>query len=213
MSKRNKKKGLFGMFGGQPPETSQRSPVTAGREPTVPTRSEPPRWGATTGAPAASAPQRNERNLFQMVLDGSPREEVFVPGGMIARSSRIADGKTVLHLSGGDAAAAPIGHTGGLSIRLPDSMEVAASGKRVRVSVIARAPLGHAAEFSVAYSTNEVGNSGWRKFTAGKQFEAKSFEFDVPPMKEGRGDFVGILPGPGSAVEIETLKVEVISRT
>ena len=89
-------------------------------------------------------------------------------------------------------------------------MEAAASGKRVRVSVNARAARANTADFSVAYSTNEVGNSGWRKFTAGNQFEIKSFEFDVPPMREGKGDFVGVLPAPGSGVEIESLKVEVI---
>src|SRR5262245_41224780 len=127
---------------------------------------------------------------------------------MVAKPSRTADGKTVLCLFGGDPGAESQGRTGGFSISLPDRIEVAASGKRVRVS--ARAAGASTAEFSVAYSTNEVGNSGWHEFTAGNRFEIKSFEFDVPPMREGRGDFVGILPVPGPAVEVETLKVEVI---
>jgi hypothetical protein len=132
---------------------------------------------------------------------------------MPAEPVSTSDGKTVLHLSGGDTAAPSGGRTGGFSIRVPDSLEAAASGKRIRVTVSARAAEGEQAEFSLAYSTNEVGNSGWRKFKASSQFETKSFEYDVPTMKKGYGDYVGILPVPGPGVELETLKVEAIPRS
>ena len=68
------------------------------------------------------------------------------------------------------------------------------------------------AELSLAYSTNEVGNTGWRKFSVGQQYEAKSFEWDVPTMKKGLGDYVGILPAPDLGVEISMLTVEAIPR-
>jgi hypothetical protein len=76
---------------------------------------------------------------------------------------------------------------------LPAAFEAKASGKTIRMSVLARAtamPL----SFHLAYSTNEVGNSGWEKFEAGPDFSEHSFEWAVPPMKEGRGDFAGVQP-------------------
>ena len=67
-------------------------------------------------------------------------------------------------------------------------------------------------EFALAYSTAEVGNSGWRKFSVSHSLGSKSFEWDVPTMKNGHGDYVGILPTFGPGVEIETLAVEAITR-
>jgi hypothetical protein len=132
---------------------------------------------------------------------------------MLAEPARMADGKMVLCLSGGNPVAGSGGRTGGLSIRVPDGIEAAASGKRVRVTVNAcAAGRLETTEFSLAYSTNEVGNSGWHQFKVGKQFEPKSFEWDVPTMKNGLGDYVGILPAPGCGVAIAMLKVEAIPR-
>ena len=97
-------------------------------------------------------------------------------------------------LANGNPKALPSGTTGGCSIRLPDQVEAAASGHHITVRIIARASGSDQSHFAVAYSTNEVGNSGWRKFTAGPEWSIHTMEYDVPVMKEGRGDFIGILP-------------------
>ena len=168
---------------------------------------------ALQGRPATWASLTADSSVvFEMALDGSHRDKIMVPADMSATSAKTAEGKRVLRLCGGDAAARAHGRTGGFSICLPDGIEAAASGKRVRVTVSARAAQDRRAELSLAYSTNEVGNSGWRKFAVGEQFEPKSFDFEVPRMKNGNGDYVGILPGPGPGVEIEKLNVEVLSR-
>ena len=85
------------------------------------------------------------------------------------------------------------GATGGYSIRLPDAIEAAASGHHIVVSVIARAAQNNQSRFALAYSTNEVGNSGWRWFNAGEEWSIHTMEYDVPVMKNGNSDFVGIL--------------------
>jgi hypothetical protein len=176
-----------------------------------------PEEPALVPSPALAAPQINQDlgSVFQIDLDGSPRSNVVVPPGMLAESTKAIDDKMVLSLSGGNPATAqPGGITGGYSVRVPDSIEAAASGNRVRVSVRARAANGiGTAEFSLAYSTCEVGNSGWRKFTAGDQFAAVEFKWDVPTMIRGNGDYVGILPALDQGIEIEMLVVEAMPRS
>ena len=116
-----------------------------------------------------------------------------------------------MRLSGGDPAALSSGRTGGLSIRVPDAFEATVSSKRVKVEVVARSSNAKPARFSLAYSTAEVGNSGWRAFVASPWFETHSFEWNVPQMKDGHGDFVGILPQTGSTLYVKSLRVEVVA--
>jgi hypothetical protein len=176
----------------------------------------PPATELRPAPPAAEPPvlAANDDTIFHVVFDVVPDTIAVVPKGLAATPIETADGKVVLHLSGAIVGQADSsGRTNGFSIRVPDSFEAAASGKRVRVTARVRATQdADAAEFSLAYSTSEVGNSGWRKFTVGREFEPKGFEWDVPPMKKGNGDYVGILPAEASGVDVETLTVEAIPR-
>ena len=150
--------------------------------------------------------------FFRLMFDGLPQEGVLVPGDInvaIVRHGR----RDVLLLSGGDPNAKSHNETGGFSIRVPDTFEAAVSGFRVCVKLSARAAQGLAdSEFSMAYSTAEVGNSRWQRMSVGNQFETMSFEWDVPTMINGNGDFVGILPGQAGAIEIAGLAVVAIAR-
>jgi CBS-domain-containing membrane protein len=135
-----------------------------------------------------------------------------VPNGMIfSHHTDDNTGTAYISLAGGKSDAVANGPTGGYSIRLPDTLETAASGRRVAVKVVARAAGGARSRFALAYSTNEVGNSGWRWNTVGPEWSVVAMTFGVPVMKEGRGDFVGILPDadgrPGT--EFCCLSVEV----
>lgn len=162
-------------------------------------------------ASRAPSPAPTNASLFQLSFD-SPPEGALTPQGIHAERVEVR-GRVALRLWGGDLGAPSSGRTGGYSIPLPDSFEAAVSGKRVRVTVFARAAGGSgSADFSLAYSTNDVGNSGWRVLRAGQSFEAKGFEWDVPEMEKGNGDFVGVLPAPGAGVEIAALMVEAIAR-
>ena len=122
-------------------------------------------------------------------------EASTIPAGMVCLSHAGTNGENgYITLANGNPEAASGGLTGGYSIRLPDQIEAAASGHHIVVSVIVRASGGDQSRFAVAYSTNEVGNSGWRWFDAGAEWSIHTMEYDVPVMKDGRGDFVGILP-------------------
>jgi hypothetical protein len=67
------------------------------------------------------------------------------------------------------------------------------SDKTVQITVIAaKAKENGSAEFAVAYSTAEVGNSGWKKFTPGEKFASYSFKYKIPTCKECKPDFIGV---------------------
>ncbi|SFP67066.1 hypothetical protein SAMN05216419_101226 [Nitrosomonas cryotolerans] len=122
-------------------------------------------------------------------------EAATTPAGMICSShADVASETGYIRLANGKPGAASRGATDGYSIRLPDIIEAAASGKHIAVSIIARAAAGNdTSRFALAYSTNEVGNSGWRWFKAGVAWSVHTMEYDVPIMRKGNSDFVGIL--------------------
>ncbi len=95
----------------------------------------------------------------------------------------------------GHVANASAGGKPGIWLQVSDSIEKAASGNVIIVDALVRmatagGPIG------LAYSTNEVGNSGWRTQEATTEFKTVSFTYQVPPMKNGGGDYIGILPDP-----------------
>ncbi len=133
-----------------------------------------------------------------------------LPAGRKIESISLGDeveGNFVLKLAGGDPYATSHGVTVGFSIRVPDSFEREASERSVRVRVLARSAAAAPTRMAIAYSTNEVGNSGWRWLEIGPSWEVVEFNWSVPKMQRGHGDFIGLLPDrPGaSGVEIHSL--------
>lgn len=202
---------------------SKRSGKRSGKRIEVPSRADVPTSVAQTAASdthksthetpalegAREAPA-HDVGSFSLPLDRIPIDCVEIPDDM---QVDVVGGpqRSALRLSGGNVDSPSSWKTGGLSIRVPDAFELAASGSRVRVQLVARAADGlERAEFLFAYSTADVGNSGWRRMSAGVAFEEFAFEWNVPPMDKGNGDFVGILPGRDQAVEISELLVKVV---
>ena len=115
--------------------------------------------------------------------------------GMSCVTGTDDSGADYIKLANGKPNAAANATTDGYSIKLPDAVEAAASGRHVSIRVVARG-----GRFALAYSTNEVGNSGWRWHKGGPKWSVFTTEYDVPVMVEGNGDFIGLLPdstGPG----------------
>jgi hypothetical protein len=103
------------------------------------------------------------------------------------------------------------GSTGGVGVRLPDSFEQQASGQQVRVTVRASsADVG--ALLGAAYSTADVGNSGWQAFPLTPDPADYTFTYDVPVMQAGNGDFVGFRSYDDDAITVYGYSVEVLNR-
>ena len=115
----------------------------------------------------------------------------------------ITESSTVIVTTSAETPANSFGLPSGYSISLLPEQEEANSNSKLTVSVLARAPNG-AAKMRVAYSTNEVGNSGWRDFELGPDYTVSTFEYKVPPMKEGNGEFIAFLTEGGS-IEIASI--------
>ncbi|EAQ06435.1 LysM peptidoglycan-binding domain-containing protein [Yoonia vestfoldensis] len=103
------------------------------------------------------------------------------------------------------------GTTGGAFIRLDDEFEADAAANVVRVSVTMSGPEG--ARAALAYSTNDLGNSGWQSFILTAPPTTHSFEYAVPPLAHGSGDFLGIDPDPdgaGHAILVHAILLEIL---
>lgn len=152
---------------------------------------------------------------------GAAYTHVFAPDfvpysvGKGMEQALIADGSgfTLLRIARGDEKAASSGNTGGYSVRLPDEIEKAASGRPIELRLLARSMNAAEGRIACAYSTNDVGNSEWRPLAFGAEWEIRSFKYQVPPMKHGNGDFVGLLPPPNSepVTEILGFAIEIAS--
>ena len=188
---------MMGFFGGK-----RKEPVWAAPKPAQDLMPE------GTAAEAISG-----EGFFRLAFDRFPLESATAPAEMDVEVLS-SPGRSVLLLSGGKPDAKSHGQTEGFSVRVPDTFEAAVSGHRVRVRISAKAARGLPdAEFSLAYSTAEVGNSGWQQLSVGSAFETLEFEWDVPPMINGNGDYVGILPGQSGAIEVAELTVIAVART
>lgn len=140
----------------------------------------------------------------------------YGPGGLpmslrsyhLHRIEAAADG---LRVSGHVPGPYSTGTTGGAFLRLEDGFEGEAPGRTIRVTVTLSGPAGGAV--AVAYSTNDLGNSGWRGLTLTPEPAEHEFDYAVPPLVRGNGDYVGIDPDPegtGQAVTIHAIRVDVL---
>ena len=116
-------------------------------------------------------------------------------------TATLTDADTVIVTTSPAAASHSTGRPGGYSIALTPEQESKFSNSQLKVKVLARAAEGGTAKLRAAYSTSEVGNSGWRDFELGPDYSVSVFDYKVQPMKDGKGDFIGFLT-EGGPVEI-----------
>lgn len=98
----------------------------------------------------------------------------------------------------------------GIYLTVPDEVELAASGREVVIAVMARVSTPGAID--IAYSTSEVGNSGWQRFELGTDYERIEMRYTVPEMVRGNKDYLGFRPDPmgtGQVLEISTIDISV----
>jgi len=156
---------------------------------------------------------RNGGSVFQAV---DAQRFVFTPSADIAGLVFTRDGQSVewdetgvLRLSGQTDFRSAGGRTGGIALPIAGAQEAQFSGHRIRIEADV-AMDGSGTGFEVVYSTSEVGTSGWQSFEAGPDMRQVAFEYDVPAMEAGRGDFLGFRPPPDGALLLGSVTITII---
>jgi len=158
-----------------------------------------------TSAPEAEPEMANTVTSGTVVIDLVPTLEAFtVPEGLDVTVSE--DGHVAI--SGTDEAKASNGMTSGAYLTISEAQEAIASGNTILIEITGKAETGDAASVDVAYSTAEVGNSGWSTLSFGSEVSTQSFTYDVPEMVEGRRDFLGFSPADG-IVHVANVRIAV----
>jgi len=104
----------------------------------------------------------------------------------------------------------------GLSAKLPVQFAQAANGKRIQVGLVARsAQTNGSPQVSIVFATQQAGNTGWRTFELGQQFQLFKFVYDIPPVEGGYTATPIIVvhsdeAGSGKAIELLGVYVKVV---
>ncbi len=136
-------------------------------------------------------------------------EDINVPPGVIFNPVAV-DGTRVLEISAVPAEAPPTQKTGGVSVRMSDDFENRASGNQLPVTVRAYSEQ-PSAHLGVAYSTNEVGNSGWREFPLTTEAADYEFVYNVAPKQAGLGDFLAFRSYDSQTIRVVGFRVTVLT--
>lgn len=104
------------------------------------------------------------------------------------------------------------GRTGAVYVEVPEMFEMSASASMIEMAVdlVAEAD----GTIAVAYSTNDVGNSGWKTLPVAAGENTVSMTYAVPVMNNGKGDYFGIQPDPeatGQTITVTSISGEVMS--
>ncbi len=171
-------------------------------------REERPEDGRRDARSAANACKELAASLKDAVGYYFAPTPAAVGGSKARRIESVAIGETaedgsLLKLTGGDPLAPSNGATGGFSIRVPDAFEREASEHTVRVRVLARSAKAAPTRMAIAYSTAEVGNSGWQWRDVGANWAIFELVWRVPKMINGNGDYIGLLPDKPGAPGVE----------
>lgn len=209
--------GLMGDKAKSPGSAANVAPTATSRPPSSDVRrgdpSEVDRVSRTASVAASAASGSLPVRVYQIEFgDASVVKQLNIPQ-VISVTPVVVENLNAIRIKGGAPDAPSFGAIeSALSLRVSDEFEAAVSGKRLRAQLIVRAAGGaDNADFFVAYSTNEVGNSGWVKLSAGSKFEPRLMEFDVPQMVSGNGDYFGLLVPDAPGIEVVGLRLEVMS--
>ena len=126
------------------------------------------------------------------------------PGGAVARA-------------GSDASLEAAGTlSAGVGLVVPPAFEAAVVGRRIRVAFEIKAMDQALEEVRIGYFTVSTADSGWQSVPVSEQFEAVSFDWQVPADAAlNEDEWVGIWPDPeglGRDVLVRRVAVEILSQ-
>ncbi|WP_370242913.1 hypothetical protein [Marisediminitalea sp.] len=112
-------------------------------------------------------------------------------GGTAVASNDAFAGSVAYELRSNTASPSSAGNGNTHYFIIPEDIALKFAGNIVRVSVyVKQAASNPSSEFQVAYSTSEVGNSGFFKFTPTTSYQKFSFDYDVPLPNVGGEDYI-----------------------
>lgn len=77
----------------------------------------------------------------------------------------------------------------------------------LEVTITAQSATDAVAPFTVAYSTNLIGNSGWREFEATDEVQDFSFVYKIADRRDTNEDYIGISVPEGSSIRVDEIKL------
>lgn len=175
--------------------------VPEGEQKTEPQTQDPPKLRMSTEDTGSSA-SNGSAKLGSVLMSTNGAE--FNRDHSAAVVSRADNNVAVVTGSFVDAPSS--GVTAGAVYELGAAAEQGASGNSVLVQIVARGgPL------AISYSTADVGNSGWLSAGSADDWAEFAVSYDVPELKNGNGDFVGVIPlDAEKGIEIKTVKVTLV---
>ena len=98
------------------------------------------------------------------------------------------------------------GTVGGIGAQIPAHAALYFGGKRIKVRLWAKTD-DACTGFEVAYSTGDVGNSGWTAFTPTSAWAPYEFTYDVPVPSLGGEDYIGIQSEIDGSIIIDHISI------
>jgi hypothetical protein len=151
----------------------------------------------------------------RIVFDGLATEMTAGQGNTVVQGVA-EEGRTTVIIRSRRKNARAIGTTEGAYVQLKPDVSSELTGKRVRVTVWARAGVENPSTlFAVAYSRGASGTTGWIAFDPSKEIKPYTFVYRVPAAatQNATGDYVGVwsdVSGLGGALEVRLITVQVI---
>ena len=156
---------------------------------------------SVNGTPASIVGQSTGgawRNGFE---DGSEFSGWTAPTGhtLTRETSEVFSGSSSARIVTATQSSSAAGTTGAVYFAIPEEIALSFGGRKILITCYAKAATSSgASSFQIAYSTNEVGNSGFSSFTPTTSWQVFAFTYDVPDPVNGGTDFIGI-QGDGSS--------------
>ena len=157
--------------------------------------------------PETPVAEPEDDSLWSLDMAAETGIPFTVPAGF---GASLADDGSALFLFG-HLANASSGGRPGVWAEVPAEVEAQVAGQTIRVSFELVADMD--GPVALAYSTADTGNSGWREFELQRGQQEASFEYEVPPVQNAGGDYIGILPDPsdaGNIVGVRSVRIELV---
>jgi len=153
---------------------------------------------------------RGSAETGHLVFSGKAAELASPTGNLVQQDRSDA---SVTWIRSSIKQAGPAGSTDGASVEIKPPLATDLAGKRIRVTISARAPdEGTPVPFAAAYSSANVGTSGWIVFTPTKEFDDYAFEYQVPATV-GTAQYVGVwsdISGRGAPLAVRTISIRTL---